>query len=435
MTVVTGEAFAIPRKQAKQACEKCPDKWKIKGCIMSDIEDNNWSRYYENNPPQCLVEQLRGESLTKEANGRKILPKSPDSIENGRKNRNGKSEGEAIIASKKNLPNSNQKGRNSGVILETKLLKLTKTEKEFLCIMADGIIDVKKLAKAHNCSDKDVYKYRGLLRKKGYIDKFNRVVENLEGTCLLSRKANPKQPPAEGGAIKEHQIRVHGQQWRIGILYKDGRYKEKIGKTIYDEGSTIYCGGDAVEVYGTRSTIADDVDSATKASMDFWTPFFYRLQNDLQITLVKPRAQNIKLVKQHFAEVGNELATECETTGEKIRVQATEDGKVWLVIDNSFNLRELETQHPQTAAEDMRDTVVPFMNNLRDKKPPLPSDVWEIVAEMAWHEKELGAGLHTVVSLLEKQAQAQKPNEQPKPPEPTEQQQESRPTHEHPMYG
>ena len=105
----------------------------------------------------------------------------------------------------------------------------------------------------------------------------------------------------------------------------------------------------------------------------------------------------------HYAETNNELAQECEKKAYKVRVYTTSDSKLWFLIDNSFNLHEAETVHPETAKEDMGNIVKPFFNDLRDNKPPLPSEMWVILSELAKHEKEIGAGLCSVVEIIKLQ--------------------------------
>ena len=43
------------------------------------------------------------------------------------------------------------------------------------------------------------------------------------------------------------------------------------------------------------------------------------------------------------------------------------DGKVWLLMDNSFNLEELETVHAKSSSRDMKEVVAPFMNKIREE--------------------------------------------------------------------
>jgi hypothetical protein len=268
--------------------------------------------------------------------------------------------------SKKGTQNSTQNSTLSGVSLERKIKNPTKTENEILFLISKEFLTVKQIAIRRKCKERMVQRHVANLRKKGLINSANQTVRFFDPPSAANEPSNDK------------TIRLHGQQFTITILFKDDRYKEKIGKTITIDGNTIKCHRDIIEIYGVISFFADDPQKATAKSLEYWNRFFIRLEQDLKIILVKPRAQNIKLVSQHFARVGDDLAQECELRGDKLKIYANDDGKLWFTIDNSFNLHELETLHPQTAKEDM-DTILKYFNDMRDNKPPTLSDLTKLV--------------------------------------------------------
>ena len=199
-----------------------------------------------------------------------------------------------------------------------------------------------------------------------------------------------------------HPIRCHGQKFRINILYKDKRYIKIKNKDnlIYVDGNTVKLFNNSILIFSNQSFYGDTTEQSFSKSMGYWDRFFHIVENDTQTILVKPRKQNIKMYDFHFAEINNELAEECEKKGYKIRVFATDTGKLWFTIDNSLNQHEAETQG-ETALEDMRDVVSKVMNEYRDKKAPLPEEMWKIISVMAKHEVQLGAGLNSIVKLLQ----------------------------------
>ena len=273
---------------------------------------------------------------------------------------------------------------------------LTQAEQDVLCLLTQEFLTPKKVALRRKCSHQSIYKIIKKLRKKGAINQFSEEVAKSQATMQPLKRMQPLK--------SNHQIRLHGQEFNIKILYKDQRYKKILEKanTINIDGNTIRLYRNSIEIYSGQSFYADTAQKATVRSFQYWNRLFARLENDLKLILIKPRSQNIKLVNQHYAEINNELAEECEKKADKIRVYSTDEGKLWFVIDNSFNLHEAETQG-RTSKQDMDDTVRPFFNDLRDKNPPILSEVWKLVAELAKHEKELGAGLHSVVEILKSQ--------------------------------
>lgn len=279
---------------------------------------------------------------------------------------------------------------------------LTKAEQDVLCLLTQEFLTPKKIALRRKCSHQSIYKIIKKLRKKGAINQFSEEVAKSQAT-MQPLKSN-------------HQIRLHGQEFNIKILYKDQRYKKILEKanTINIDGNTIRLYRNSIEIYSGQSFYADTAQKATVRSFKYWNRLFARLENDLKVILIKPRSQNIKLVNQHYAEINNELAEECEKKADKIRVYTTDDGKLWFLIDNSFNLHEAETQG-KTSKQDMDDTVRPFFNDLRDNNSPVLSEVWKIVAEIAKHERELGAGLHSVVEIMKSQLPKEKEEEVVRP--------------------
>jgi hypothetical protein len=78
--------------------------------------------------------------------------------------------------------------------------------------------------------------------------------------------------------------------------------------------------------------------------------FLNELQAKIGIDLQYKHNFIIKTSRQHYALVRNALAMQCRKDGTKINVY-NERG-LWFTIDNSFNLEEAETVHPNTALID-----------------------------------------------------------------------------------
>jgi len=275
-------------------------------------------------------------------------------------------------------------------------VKLTQKEASVLHYLTNEFLTVKQVALRQGCSIYYIYRVIRKLKEKGLINAAKKKVQNFESTFEPST-------PSTLPNSKYRGIRLHGQEFNINLLYADHRYKERTGQVINIDGNTVRVYKNSIEVYSGHSFYGDTVQKATVRSFQYWHRFFVRLENDLKVIIVKHRAQNIRMVNQHYAEINNELSQECEKQAAKIRVYTTEDGKLWFTIDNSFNLHEAETQHPQTAKQDMQDVVNPFFNDLRDQNPPLPSQVWKILSEVSVRENEISAGLATMVKYMQSQ--------------------------------
>ena len=256
-------------------------------------------------------------------------------------------------------------------------IQLSKTEQDVLYLLTKDFLTPKKVAIRRGTNVYAVYKIIKRLKKKGIVSFLKQEGQKNQPTFAHLKGVKGKKQPS---FPVEHQIRLHNQEFNIRILFKDQKYKDRLNKanTIYIDGNTIRLYRNTIEVYSGHSFYADDVQKATSNSFEYWNRFFSILENDLKVILIKSRSQNIKLVNQHYAEINNELAKECEIKANKIKVYTTDDSKLWFLIDNSFNLHEAETTHPGTARQDI-DIIRPFFNDLRDNKPALVSELQGIV--------------------------------------------------------
>jgi hypothetical protein len=253
------------------------------------------------------------------------------------------------------------------------------------------------------------------LRRKTHLSAVYKTIKKLRNKGLLGFKTIR----AEGvekirSTITPHQIRLHGVELNIKILWKDERYKEKIGKVTDIDGTTIKTYNNSIEIYLNKSFYAEDEHKSTKDMLEYARRLITRIENDFNIILIKARSQNIQVVNAHYAETNNEYAQELEKQGKLLKIHTTDDGKLWFVIDNSFNLHERETLHPKTAKDDS-ETISAFFNDIRDKNPPIMSKLIEnlqIISEQQRNTqaqiRETATGLNTLTKWLEKQLPKEK---------------------------
>ncbi len=402
----------MDKAEALRICNQCPKDGQ-KGCIKADIEG---SRSDEVNPPECLLFQFNAildggvNHVNQDVNqvnqktGENTSIRSASTIIGGASTK----KQVKIPVSGARQPSSGARQPKcqpkNGCPTVPPAVTLTTSEQEVLRLIKDEHLSTGKIKIVRGCSRQAVNKIIKSLKKKGFLgygNMVNHLVDKSESSCQ----------PSEGACQQtDHSIRLHGQEFNIRILHKDERYTNIIGKVIDVDGNTVRCYRESVEIYSGKSFFAADAQKATAKSFKYWNGFFARLETDLNVVLTKPRTQNIKLVANHYSEVNNELASECEKKGDKIRVYTTEDGKLWFTIDNSFNLREAETQHGQTGEEDMQQVVQPFFNDMRDNKPPKISEITKAIHDlviainkMAEENHETASGLNAVAVYLKNQ--------------------------------
>ena len=244
-----------------------------------------------------------------------------------------------------------KKGSKKGSISGDGSSKLTKKEAELVSLILDEDLTPKQLSLRRGFSHSYSCRIFRNLQKKGVLNKVQKKVQ-LRGLGLEHKRG----------------VRLHGERWKIKIIYKDERYAKTLKKsnTITIDRNTVKLYEDVILVYSNNSFFAEDAEGATVKALNYWNRFFVRLENDLDVILVKGRSHNIKRYRQEYALVNNALARKCNDVGDKIRVRDRGDGRVWFEIDNSLNLHEAETKHPVRAELDMKDVVEPLFNNFMD---------------------------------------------------------------------
>jgi hypothetical protein len=261
--------------------------------------------------------------------------------------------------------------------------ELPKVQQEILFMLTTEFLTINQIAIRRKCSKQAVYEVISKLKNKGFLKEGFTVLEKNQSTLTLSSK-----------------LRLHGQEFHINILNKDERYKQLKSKSnlINIDGNTIRLFDNSMEVYIGQSFFGEDVNQITKDSIDYFNKLLPRLENDFKVILIRSRYQNISIVNSHYAEINNELSRECIDRGEKIRVYTNEDGKLWFLIDKSFNIYEAETLHPNTSKQDMG-KVRDFFNDIRDKETLQLSELSRYMADTTKQINEISHGLKIIIDL------------------------------------
>lgn len=302
---------------------------------------------------------------------------------------------------KKKVPHGSARGSAKGGIGAN----LTPTELEVLTLLTKEFLTVQKAAIRRNCTPRAIRKIRQKLKNKGYLSLDNKV---------------PQQVPQTGGPSRPSEpIRLHAEHFSINVLWCDERYRKKVKSGVSQfmlEGHTVICYRNKLEVYSNRDFWGSTPDAAKVKSLSYWAKFFVRLESSVNCILVKNGSQNISLVRAEYAEVGNELARKALVEREKVRVVG-EDGKTWLLIDNSFKFEELEAVHRSRSKDDMQNVVQPFFNDLRSGGdnvllPQRSSEVLLALQESVLHtQKQLQSLIESQRTIL--MLQGLKPPKEP----------------------
>lgn len=272
-----------------------------------------------------------------------------------------------------------------------KKLRIKASAKEVLNMLTIDFLTPQEIAQRRKTSIRAVYKVIKKLREKGLFDGGLNQVNLYQSTEPFSEPL-------------DRQIRLHGQEWNIKIISKSEKYiKAKAqANTIYLDGNTLRLYNDSIEVYSGQSFFEKDEQRATAVSLSYWERFFARLEHEFGVIIIKPGVPNINLVNQHYGETNSEMAKDALKRGQKFRIQTEDDGKLWFTIDNSWNLKEMETLHPETAKPDMT-KVQKQVNDWRKYDPPtnseLATNIQGLINVQNYHAKNIETHIGAIQKL------------------------------------
>ncbi|MEK6883222.1 MAG: winged helix-turn-helix domain-containing protein [Nanoarchaeota archaeon] len=105
-----------------------------------------------------------------------------------------------------------------------------------------------------------------------------------------------------------------------------------------------------------------------------------QLEAKLKTSFEINRKYTFRVSRQHYSLIKNSLARQYDREHKKLYVFGY-DNKLWLTIDNSYNLHELEVLHPKKSQEDANITQR-FFNDLRSN-PTTVSEILGIIKEQS----------------------------------------------------
>ena len=233
--------------------------------------------------------------------------------------------------------------------------QMTPAEEDVLYLLTQEFLTVKQAAIRRRCTPRAIRKHKQHLVEKGLLGIVPHMVPQTGS------------PSTVDGNL-DGRIRLHAEHFIINIIQCDQRYRDKVKQgsvRFVLDGHTIIQHRNCVEVYSNASFYGETPGVADQRAMRYWSRFFTRLESEVKAILMKERSQNITRVRGEFADTRNELATQALKEHQKIRIVG-DDGKVWLVADNSFSLQELEGVHKTRAKFDMANAIQPYFNDLRE---------------------------------------------------------------------
>jgi len=261
--------------------------------------------------------------------------------------------------------------------------------------------------------------YLSSLKHQGVISKIGYGVWEVKEVQQVQTSLTDRYPSLV--ALKPDQVRGHGLQFTLSIpknLRNWNRRKELLtkAKIQFKDMPNIYGGAELLEIKGKKviltnksiivnepkDYLTETADNAKSQAVYAFLAFVRSLESHLKANLSYGGQYKFKVTRQHYALVKNALAKQYDAEGKKLQVYSA--GELWFIIDNSFNLHEAETIHPQTADKDNK-KVQDFFNGIKRYEGFTPefviNSIGQNTANLDNYAKHLKAHVESVQTLGE----------------------------------
>lgn len=295
-----------------------------------------------------------------------------------------------------------------------------KSRVEMLKLLSDLKLSKTKIAEIKNVSLASVTQFHQRLIKDGLITQKRELTEKginiVNNFVVVSDHVNINDV---NKWTKTDVIRLHDLQFKVKILHKPEGFDYRENRVIstkvrdykiidlnnnYQEEFFV----NEVKVRTTTESIlimpadiyADTEAEAIKQAMKILFDIIPKIENLLNITLIKENYCNVTITRQHYALINNELAKTYRKEENKFKVM-DEDGTTRLIIDFSIT-PEFEAVHQTKSPEDINKCQV-YFKDIINNEHLIPSKVVDLIALNQAQLYEQGKALMGVMKLLNPQ--------------------------------
>lgn len=213
----------------------------------------------------------------------------------------------------------------------TILNKLSKEQQEIIYYLTQEFKTPLQIANIRRTSDKAVYKTISKLKKKG-------ILKGVEKHSIIGGVGNSIKPISN-----EKEYRLHALSFKINIINSSERYLNILKIRNKDEldQNTLMLYDDFIIIYLNKDFYSNIPNICYNKAMDYVMRFIVMLENNYKIILKKGKQYNLKQFRGEIAKTNDIYAKKCNINKEKVKIY-DDEGVLRLLVDNSFNLNELE---------------------------------------------------------------------------------------------
>jgi len=290
-------------------------------------------------------------------------------------------------------------------------MKRSKNYKKLYLSILEGLkqgYNPSKISKELGITKQKLNYYISSLKNEGCIEKISYGTwKYIKGFQKRSKKITAVIGTNSGHSLKQDSVRGHGflfvlelpknlRNWdkREEILeklnikflpYYVGGVKR--GQRLTAQNTNVALTDKSILVNFPESYIRETAILAKKDAIAQFLRVIKHLERILRANFSEFGKYKFKTARQHYALIKNSLARQYlnnEYNSKKLQIYSGRG--LWLLIDNSFNLEELETVHKDTAVKDNH-KVQDFFNGLDLVEGYTPQFVLKV---LAGHNEQIG---------------------------------------------
>lgn len=268
------------------------------------------------------------------------------------------------------LSGVNHRVNQKGSISRGGLPGLTPKEERVLALFKLHGNNPQKIATAEKCAVSLVHRYLRRLEKKGALHRGSQQVH--KGGTL------PRSVNLDGVTGR---WRCHAVRFTVGVpaesLDRYRAYTKKKNTAVEVKGCTVFLWETMLDFRppAGESFFGDRPFDAVEAALPYVRRIISVFESDANLLLIKDRRPNLRLSYFELSETHNEISGHYQSRGEGLSIAAPEDGKVWLKIDNSFKLDELEFVRNGSQVSDADSVIRNVQDWRRHPEVPRASDL------------------------------------------------------------
>lgn len=284
-----------------------------------------------------------------------------------------------------------------------------------------------QISKNENIPKQNISYFVGKLKKAGCIEKIGYGVwqylkhyKKSKKTVVIGQNSSD--------SLKPNTVRGHGFMFKLELPnnFRNWEKREKILQDLKIKFSPYFVGGvkrgqrlvaqktkvaltnRSIIINFPESYIAETSTLAKKDAVAKFLRVVKHLERILRANFSQFGKYKFRVARQHYALIKNSLARQYlneEYNTKKLHIYSGRG--LWLLIDNSYNLEELETVHKNTAVKD-NTKVQNFFNGLDMVEGYTPQFVMKAITKNAEHLEFHAENMRSHVAVVKQLGDAVK---------------------------